>query len=659
MDIGSVSPQKKAVILDCSVGASPLRRKLSDYDVIILWNTKEITGSESQWFGDIQIVSMADLIAIHKHEVHRDYLEWIYCASFSESGSSSNIDKLRVSGFPSLWWGSLIFEKCNFQKSPYIHTVLKIIALRKWLNDNPLTSLEIRAKSFSVPLRSCLKVLCRLAGIEYVARFGDSCYLRFGLALVNILTPIRRICSYIAGIIWLLRAYMSAVLCRLGTGVKPVPKIRTSNRITLVSYADQSAKSSISTQGLNSSVYWGDLPGALRDCELGVNWIYLFVPDRQLSSLKKAVKYFHRLNSVSPKSQVHLVLDSLFDFALLCKCIFSLSVLAIKNCSGSASNVLPSCQGLDIGIFYHHDYLSSSVGVAAARNLFYAALFENLFSEIRVQSKVVYLQENMDWEYSLLEIARKYSAAKIIGFPHTSISYWDLRYSYPRIEHVPVVDLMMPIPDVIAMSGPLAKESFLEKNPWLVDKLVDVEALRYIKPCPRTRGRTQQKSQPSRLSILLLGVYTERETELLMSLLMDALPRIKTVYDVKLAIKFHPACNMKAVADRIFRSDFDVLEGDIYSLSEQFDIVLCGSYSACLDVVISGVQPFVYADPSGPVISPLYGTNLAIFVSGPDEFSSAVVSMRSTGADASLSSRATDLFNVDPCLKLWINLLAA
>ena len=653
------SPRKKAVLIDCLDSISKTGRKSSNYDAIILWNAKEIASKDYDFLAGKQVVSVPDLIAVHGGAIHGEYLEWIYCASFFKTGLISNIDKLRVNGCHSLWWGSLIFEKCNFQKSPHIHTALKIIALSKWLNENPLTSLEICATSFGMPLRACLKDLCRHNRIDYVTSLGSFFRLSCGLIVIKALTPVQKVCNYIFGVLWLVRAYISAVLSRSIDRAKSGVKIKANNKITFVTYTAQAAKSLILKQGLCSSAYWGKLPGVLRQNDVGVNWIYIFSPDRELPSLKKAAKFFNKLDATSPESQAHLVLDSLFNFSLLRKCIHNLSVLALRTYSWVAFNSLPPFKGLDISLLYHHDYLSSSVGVAAARNLFYSALFEDLFSEINPQNKVVYLQENMDWEYSLIEVARKYHASKIIGFPHSSISFWDLRYSYPRVDPVAVVDMSMPIPDEIAISGNLAKESFLEKNPWLASKLVDVEALRFGNPRNLLCSRTKKKHMPSEISILMLGVYSRRETESLMLLLGDALPRINSVYNTKVAIKFHPLCDMREVASRIFRSGVDLLCGEVHALQQQYDFVLCGAMSsACIDVAISGSRPFVYHAPSEPIINPLYGTNLATFVSGPDEFSSAVMAMGYGGGDPLPPSIISSLFNTDPGFKMWMNVIA-
>ena len=650
---------KKAIILDCASSLQSLGHRLPDYDVAILWGEKEAAGEICQYFDNVQIVYVPVLLEVHRHVVHDIYLRWIHRASIFDSGLISNIERFRVNAFPSLWWGSLIFEKCNFHKSPHIHSVLKIIALRQWMNENSLASIEVRADSFSIPLQFCLQSLCRLAGINYSASFGSACRLALGLTLLKISIPARKKINYILGLRWLFRAYLSAVLCQLGSKNKRSSKLNLNHKITFLSYTSQSDKSIISPKGLSSSAYWGSLPGVLREKGLGVNWIYLFAPDRDLPSLEKAFKFYKRLDASSPESQAHLVLDSLFDFSLFCKCIYGLSLLAIRTYSRGPWNVLPPCQGLNIGVLYHHEYSSSSLGVTAARNLFYAALFEKLFSDIHVQSKVVYLQENMDWEYSMVETARKYQAAKIIGFPHSTISYWDLRYSYPRADLPAEVDFKIPIPDSIAMSGNLAKESFLAKNSWLASKLVDVEALRFGNLRPMSGYPAKKKNLPTSLSMLLLGVYASHEMESLMLFLGDALRSIKLTYDVKLAIKFHPLCDMSEDANRIFRSDFHLVHGDIHSLHHEFDVVLCGATSsACVDVAVLGCCPYVYHDPSIPIINPLYGTGLVTFVSSPDEFSSAVLSIESWSPDPLLLPKNDDLFNVDSCLKLWIDLIS-
>ena len=50
---------------------------------------------------------------------------------------------LKISGDFSLWWFTTLYQRCNFFSSPYISEVIKLIALKYWLEANEIKLLVL------------------------------------------------------------------------------------------------------------------------------------------------------------------------------------------------------------------------------------------------------------------------------------------------------------------------------------------------------------------------------------------------------------------------------------------------------------------------------------------------------------------------------------
>ena len=82
--------------------------------------------------------------------------------------------------------------------------------------------------------------------------------------------------------------------------------------------------------------------------------------------------------------------------------------------------------------------------------------------------------ENTDWEFLFVQNWRLASLGTLIGVPHTSIRFWDLRYFYDTRSF-----LQLPFPDLIAVMA-LTPPSYVLESGYKDYQLVEVEALRYM-----------------------------------------------------------------------------------------------------------------------------------------------------------------------------------
>ena len=83
--------------------------------------------------------------------------------------------------------------------------------------------------------------------------------------------------------------------------------------------------------------------------------------------------------------------------------------------------------------------------------------------------------ENQGWERIFLHFWRKHGHGTIIGVPHSTIRYWDLRY-FDTTTHKSLADL--PQPDLVAVNGEHGWQ-MLQQSCYPMERCVSVEALRY------------------------------------------------------------------------------------------------------------------------------------------------------------------------------------
>ena len=106
-------------------------------------------------------------------------------------------------------------------------------------------------------------------------------------------------------------------------------------------------------------------------------------------------------------------------------------------------------------------------------------MFESAISNLKQQDKGVYLQENQGWEFAFIHVWKKYFNKQIIGFPHSSVRYWDLRYFYDSRSYDNESNCDLPVPDKIACNGEYVKKMYFMSD-FPKKNLIKVESLRYL-----------------------------------------------------------------------------------------------------------------------------------------------------------------------------------
>ena len=288
------------------------------------------------------------------------------------------------------------------------------------------------------------------------------------------------------------------------------------------------------------------------------------------------------------------------------------------------------------------DWLSSWVGTAAVANIFWHLIFEKITKKITKNSVGLFLSENQGWERALIYAYKKNVGTKIIAVPHSTVRYWDLRYSQSDLDLGLNQKDQTPNPDCYAMNGDQALSEFLNNK---INNIKKVEALRYQYLLDLNKNYTEIKEQNC---LLLLGDYSLERTLKMLSLITD----VVISNNLKLVYKPHPFC--ADVRSHINpQINYAIDNRDFSQLSEKYGMAFVSNTSSvALDAYLAGLQVFVFLDDSDFNMSPLKDIAEVRFVASKEDFKD-----WTNQKNMHIVSRENTFFFLDKELALWSRLL--
>lgn len=458
------------------------------HNLIVLWQQFGTSNNSRQ-------ISIPEIIEHHPELLRKKFLQWIYEFGTSYINGKSLIERLLISKSLSYWWMLGISEKCNFSKSPEINDAIRMLAFENFVMTKSVK--KVIFKSENTALENCIGLFCSQKGIIF-EKSKPSMIRNNYLFFKRIFYPSILI---LKGFIWLLKYWIERKPL-IGLGVEDWKN--TNGRLTFFSYSDNSSISLEDKYPFKSN-YWSSLPRYFVDKKININWLHLYSKDENYTDCNQAKNAFKLLNNASSNTDCHVFLDSFLTINILFKTL--LSWIRIFPSGISLAKKISSIDKspLDFWPIFEKGWFKSFCGPIALNNLLNLHLFRSALAILPKQELGVYLQENQAWEFALLDSWRGANHDEIIGFPHSTVRFWDLRYYYdPRIyrESSPYT---MPRPNKVAINGGVAYDSY-QSGGYPVEDLVRVEALRYLDLSRVESGQgTVLNPQLKNLRILVLG----------------------------------------------------------------------------------------------------------------------------------------------------------
>ena len=381
---------------------------------------------------------------------------------------------------------------------------------------------------------------------------------------------------------------------------------KSDGKITFISYFSDLGLENIKNNKFESK-FWGDLPAKLKDERIETNWLHLNVEKNVLGHPRNAKNFLNKINLES-SLQKHVTLLSFLSLAVVMSTLKDWSVVRDRAKHLEAS--LKANKKLRIyWPFFSQDWKDSMFGETAIRNLLYFNLFEKAFNLLRLQRKGIYLQENQGWEFALIQAWKKSGHNCLLGFPHATVPYWDLRYFFDTRFHKKNSEYRLPRPNKIVISGPITLNTFVEAG-YLKADFVTAEALRYsyLEKVPVVR---KKKFFARTMKLLVVGDYLESNTLKQLKVLRESLPLISG--KMELVFKPHPGCPI--MMGELLKMFARVETNQLKQVIEEYQVVYASSTtSAAIDAYCSGIPVVALIDGTQLNLSPLRGLKGVKFV---------------------------------------------
>lgn len=587
------------------------------------------------------VVSIPKLVEDNALELRSRYLAWVYELGENQYLGKRIVDHLQMRPNLSFWWMTLLVEKCNFAKSKQIDDAIRLLAFEKWLCARKIGCLKL--VSANANLGVVIKKWCHENGVKFEwckkeEKTSQPHSWKRGV--------VHRLPLSLRALLWLFyKAWASWPL--RGVGVNAWRE--ASAKVTFVSYFDNLVPQAV-LAGRFESRYWAHLPNLLKEDNINARWLHLWVKDRMAPTAAKARHLIDQFSEKESDGQVHATLESFISLKLIwatfkdwCRLLRLGRPLkkALAQVSGGARfNLWPLVRA---------DWRKSLYGQEAMSNLLMLNLFETALADIPYQSVGAYLQENQGWEFGLIEAWRQRGHGRLIGVPHSTVRFWDLRYHFDPRNYKQEGKLRLPWPDSIAVNGPATKAALCESG-YLAEQLVDVEALRYLH---LLNGDNHTLGMPKngKCRVLVIGDYVEKNTAAQMSLLEKCVTSTKIPIDI--IVKPHPNCSIRP--EDYPRIDFTVTNEPLSALLADCDAAYTSSVtSGAVDAYCAGIPVISVLDEKSLNLSPLRGLPRVIFITTAEELGCTVSAIADRGAVVSLKA---DYFNLGPSLSMWIDLL--
>jgi len=606
------------------------------YEKVVLWSR-----FNSKLYPDA--VSIPMLAEKNGIELKNQFLSIIYNIGEIKLDKLSLIKHFKIRNGFNYWWLSLINEKCNYSKSLWINDAIYLLAFENWQVNQNISNITLVSKNKE--LADCLRLWCEKENINFVwQRLYSSKNNKLTLNYINNL-----LFKSIQTIIWFILYIINHWSLR-GVGLSEWKT--TKGKTTFITYSDNLLikPGKVKFQ----SHYWSKLPDVFLDHNINTNWLHLFVKDSFLNSAKKAAKIFGLFNKNSFGKQVHSTLDSFINWEVL-KNTF-LDWTKLKKIWKKLDRELYINYGKEI-IFWQFlqiDLKESVYGKTALKNIMDYNLFDRALKLLPKQKKGLYLQENQGWEFGLIQLWGKFNNDILIGVPHSSVRFWDLRYFFDKRHYFGDKSNQLPRPDMVAVNGKAARNSYIEGG-YPENELVDVEALRYLHLINTDEKLDLLINENKEIIILVLGDYLAKNTNYQMRILQEACSSFPI--NLKIIVKSHP--NYQIMPHDYPLIDFKLTDKKLSSLLQYCNIAYTSSVtSAAIDAFYSKIPVITALNPNSLNLSPLRGFNGVKYVSSGKELNETLIKLIiQKSNEVKIDENYEDYFNLDYTLNKWKNLL--
>ena len=537
-----------------------------------------------------------ELIHLNKSRVREKTLQLLSQLSTIQVNSRPIYQALALDKYFSLLWPSPLGEYCNISKSPWINDLVFLSAIYCYVKDSPIQLVQTHGASPSrqVQLEQLLYDE-NLLLTHHNSEAGNQRSL-FSTNLFRLKRTVdvtfQLALRPVAALVWSLRFLRSSsALTNLRSPAFSTDSTSSDPKTVnlFIDYFCYTRPNTKTTKNV-TPVFWGNLLHQLAEENISFEIIHHYVPSIS-PPLSECTSLVNCLHSSLPTCSRQLFFESHLSPNLLLKVLYTwmktipsrlIVALAIYNAGVPAARLALK------------EFLLWSLGTGSLKAILYYNLY--LFTLNRIYSssthlRAIYLQENLDLEYALLAALRSLPNAECIGYPHSIVRHWDLRYFHPPLQlSAPGTrSLLRYIPDKVLLNGPLNTQELAHwyKN---ITCFTQVEATRFDElvqdPHPNNRAADQSKSEFAILAVL--GLQSSYNYQLINAIIISAevLSVKYPLCQFRLGIKMHPQCPFEVLPRTLNALEIYLETSTIVRASCDYDVaVLDSNTSAVIDTL--------------------------------------------------------------------------
>ena len=496
-------------------------------------------------------------------------------------------DYLTVNNFDSFNY-STINEKCNWAKSFYINEIIKCYAVDDIINKFKPSLVEIKLKRKNRTIKILESILKK-----YKLKYKLIPSVKKESSILNRIFIKKIFKAIIRYFILIIKNYKF-----LNNRSKKWFSLKSD--LLFLSYINDEDIKNIKA-GSNTSSYWGNISRYFNSKQK-ISWIYFGTAGENFLDKINLQNLIFKKNK--KKNEMHI---SFYDF-LTFKNIFLSIYIWLKIIFR-----LQKIKNID-QIFFDDqfkinnmshlksDFISSFYSLDMIHNILIHLTIDRILSKINKQKKCFYLFERAPWEQSLLKYLRKYNHGQIFAVGHSTISLWDMRYSYKAHSKI---NEQNENPDFFIANSKDMKNKIINLNNK--NKVILAEALRYsyIKKIKIKKNNMDIKNFK-----LLVILDINLKTSLKQIRIIEKL--INDFKNINIVIKTHPTSNIEKILTKKIRKM--CTSKSLKNLFNDCNAVLTSNItSANFEAAHLQLPIFCYDEPESFNLSPILDKKIINF----------------------------------------------
>lgn len=579
-------------------------------------------------------ISLPQYVEDNGDDLKRRFLSFIRQVGEEKIAGKSTIEHLRIASDFSYWWMTLFACKRWNDSSNIIETV-RLLALENILRE--IEPAKVLLATDHVEVESIIRKWCAQNKIGFESN-----------PVLGSLAPDRkRKRRFITGVLRAIPTLAREVARRIRAPKRTIPPNSSTDIVLFDFFSRFDAVEALS--GKFRSGFWGGLVDHFENAGRKTIFLHKFAAVIHMPRRSKTRRVLAGLNSTSRTSQ-HFLLDAQLSPRVVIKAVrIYLRLLRLRfRIRKIKHSFSPPGSQLNLWILFKNEWLDSLSGSTAVLHSLAISELDDTIVSIPSCRTAIYLMENQPWEMALVQLWNSRRSEPIVGVPHSTIRYWDLRYFFAPGDFASEESSRPPIPSTIAVNGQAALKT-LAASGYPNERISEVEALPYLY-LSDVRSAIDSKEITATMKLLVLGDFFSNQNHALLTMLQSSL--LLTSRHISITVKPHPLCPIERDEFSLSHWQYDS-RPLVEQLSECDAVLGTNGTSASAEAYQCGIPVITVLNGETFNFSPLRNVIGSLFVSSADQLARVLDDIQPP--DRTIPP---DYFCIDKSLQRWKNLLS-